>query len=867
LYTRKNSDANGDMPQQQPQHQAAGLLLLLFLLWNLFPEGEYQNQSLALSELASKRLERYQDALEVLNQTRWGDFRPRPDGVEASAAADDGSSYSYVNLTGFREQDGFAWDDLELFREKGLRLSRHAIPPVGGKQLWDTAQGEPVWANASGTLHGDWVRRPGSSPRTYDSYNLSRSVPGMDWVGDRADWARNITGESGRMMLRLEGNRTVQKYDEVAEGSNPLSGGMIRHVRGYATIEDTMGSGLNWEMRLWGLQWPRQGVVLMTTTSEKFEGIFGLPHLAPSADFFQSAQMMLKRKLARVVRRKRRNLYVDQNMPWNSDVDNAMYTAFPSPHCEFVLYGQVHPPLQQDAGVDAEHAEDVIRAIESELQKPLGAPIHSVSKLQMSTVIYSPDCGFFLESKGPPDFPPGDSDHLVGMKTEVHTHQVKTWMLVYALVVFAQVGLLKDQMQESFTPSTMGRVSFWTVSAMVIVDGMTFTAAATWVSSAMATFLPTLALMFASFLSMTIGGSFLAKIHEVQLPERNRRRDQQRQTSSGTSTETTSSAPSAPLTPNPAGALLPAPVTAPRSTRLPPDQGPIIIPSDQDISAEIAAAASAVPRPNMVSNTTTTPPPAPHRPAQTFQAIIGRFILFSLFVSFLAISSVTWYSRPRALLLNACALAYFSLWLPQICRNTLRNCRRALSWRFVLGQSALRLLPFAYFWVKHDNFLYARTDRRAFALLCAWVWLQICLLAAQDVLGPRFGIPAGWAPDAWDYHPVLREDNVEAGGLPIGLVADDAAVARSPTTEKRGSVSGGPGPAGGTRAIDCAICREVLEVPVLSAGEEEGRVANVFARRLYMVTPCRHIFHTACLEGWMRFRLQCPICREELPPI
>ena len=56
-------------------------------------------------------------------------------------------------------------------------------------------------------------------------------------------------------------------------------------------------------------------------------------------------------------------------------------------------------------------------------------------------------------------------------------------------------------------------------------------------------------------------------------------------------------------------------------------------------------------------------------------------------------------------------------------------------------------------------------------------------------------------------------------------------------------------------------------MPVLSAGEEEGRVANVFARRLYMVTPCRHIFHTACLEGWMRFRLQCPICREELPPI
>jgi hypothetical protein len=39
------------------------------------------------------------------------------------------------------------------------------------------------------------------------------------------------------------------------------------------------------------------------------------------------------------------------------------------------------------------------------------------------------------------------------------------------------------------------------------------------------------------------------------------------------------------------------------------------------------------------------------------------------------------------------------------------------------------------------------------------------------------------------------------------------------------------------------------------------------SRRTYMVTPCRHIFHTACLESWMRLRLQCPICRDTIPPV
>jgi hypothetical protein len=199
------------------------------------------------------------------------------------------------------------------------------------------------------------------------------------------------------------------------------------------------------------------------------------------------------------------------------------------------------------------------------------------------------------------------------------------------------------------------------------------------------------------------------------------------------------------------------------------------------------------------------------------------------------------------------------MWTPQIYRNAVRNCRRALAWPFVIGQSILRLLPIAYFWVKRDNFLYATTDLYAFVFLAAWVWVQVVVLAAQQMVGPRFGIPLSWTPDAWDYHPVLREDNIEAGGLPIGLVVPEEQNSHdrvSPTGEKSR-----------VRAIDCAICREVLEVPVVKAGEEESTVASVFARRLYMVTPCRHIFHTACLESWLRFRLQCPICREVLPPI
>ncbi|KOS19185.1 Transmembrane E3 ubiquitin-protein ligase 1 [Escovopsis weberi] len=855
----------------QTQRPAVAILAILLLVWLIFPEGDYQSQSLAFSDLVSQRLARYRYALRQLDQSRWGDFSPLSSGPpsaesQAGAVGDRPAQPKYLNLTGFRAEDGLAWEDLDRFRDKGLQLSRHAVPPVGGRWLWETARGEPLWADADGTLFGQWVRRAGQSNRTFNSYNLSDSVPSMEWVGLRQGWARNLTGDAGRILLRLEGNKTVSQYEQLPANQRPLSGGMIRNVRGAVTIEDTHGSGLSWETRLWGVHWPRQGVILMTTTSEKFEGIFGLPHLAPGPDFFQSSQWLLNQTLSRVLSEKERDVYADQTMPWNSDIENPHYTANPSPHCEYVLYAQIHPPnLQQDLEPlsDGETPSEAIRVIESELEHPLGAPIHAVPELQISTVIYSPDCSFFLESKGPPQFPSYEGTHLVGMKKQVHLHQIKTWILAYGAVMFYQVYLLKNQIKETYTPSTLGRVSFETTSIMVIADGLTFTAAATWVSSAAATFLPTLALMFASFLSMAIGGNLLARIHEVQQPAQARRQADQLGINNNNNNnnrngniDNSSSSSSDPSVPGIAP-ILPAPVTAghrplaslaagpPTPAATITDDAPIALPDPRRSPAASAAAQTL-----------------------TFQSIIGRFILCSLCIAFLAVVSTSWYASLRALFFNLCAAAYLSLWMPQVYRNTMRNCRRALGWQFVAGQSAARLLPVAYFWVKPDNFLYARTDPRAFAALAAWVWLQILLLALQDALGPRFGVPAAWTPDAWDYHPVLRQDSVEAGGLPIGLAA--AAAADDAPDRRRNSSSSddkAPRPDHGLRAIDCAICREILEVPVVRAGEDDVSVASVFARRMYMVTPCRHIFHTACLEGWMRFRLQCPICREELPPL
>jgi hypothetical protein len=159
-----------------------------------------------------------------------------------------------------------------------------------------------------------------------------------------------------------------------------------------------------------------------------------------------------------------------------------------------------------------------------------------------------------------------------------------------------------------------------------------------------------------------------------------------------------------------------------------------------------------------------------------------------------------------------------------------------------------------------------------------WVWLQVLLLVSQEIIGPRwFLLRKDWAPMAYDYHPILREDE-EGATMPIGFSQAAAAAASIPSSpsEERSNPSARRGSLAdkletkekGKRIFDCAICMQDLEVPVVEVGaaKDASLGGGLLARRTYMVTPCRHIFHTACLEGWMKYRLQCPICRETLPP-
>ena len=38
-------------------------------------------------------------------------------------------------------------------------------------------------------------------------------------------------------------------------------------------------------------------------------------------------------------------------------------------------------------------------------------------------------------------------------------------------------------------------------------------------------------------------------------------------------------------------------------------------------------------------------------------------------------------------------------------------------------------------------------------------------------------------------------------------------------------------------------------------------------KKKFMVTPCKHTFHTNCLELWLEMKNECPYCRNKIPPL
>jgi hypothetical protein len=252
------------------------------------------------------------------------------------------------------------------------------------------------------------------------------------------------------------------------------------------------------------------------------------------------------------------------------------------------------------------------------------------------------------------------------------------------------------------------------------------------------------------------------------------------------------------------------------------------------------------------------------------------------------------------------ALLLYSFWVPQIVLNVITETKKPLHKYYVYGMSISRLIAPLYICCMPNNFLKeVYPDSRSEPLLCElmvlWVGIQTAVLMGQGKYGARFMIPARCLPPKFDYSRPLPAsmlppgstldkprheliDESHRGSSPTHREKDDVDEATAaadplpsaarirhttaPTTRNR--IRNSRRPNGATTSmttetirqdaaaadpqhtLDCSICYELID-----------------ARnpRAYMLAPCNHLFHRDCLIQWMDVKMECPICRTNLPAL
>lgn len=207
---------------------------------------------------------------------------------------------------------------------------------------------------------------------------------------------------------------------------------------------------------------------------------------------------------------------------------------------------------------------------------------------------------------------------------------------------------------------------------------------------------------------------------------------------------------------------------------------------------------------------------------------------------------------------------------------------------YMYGMSLSRTIAPVYVFAVQNNFLKEvnpdfPTEPKMCQLLLLWIAIQTAILYAQSKYGTRFMIPQRFLPPKFDYsrpippsllpRPASNSSNGSPSEIELGPLLNGDSPTSPPRERSNGVTRNRRG--GGNRArlgsnadgtggttmsedttdtptLDCVICYNEIDV-----NDRKG----------YMLAPCDHIFHRRCLEQWMDVKMECPICRCNLPSI
>lgn len=298
-------------PEMEVRRDPRSFVFFIILLL-LINSPEPQQPTYNARELFHELIDREYSQLDVLNRTRYGDFNAKKD--------------RWLNITGLRDEDGFAWELLGPVKQRAREQADRTLGERWKNALDGTLEGEdadiPVYKNLSGYVQGEWRRSPLSRIRHPSDMGNSSAMPN-DPFGHSVGYDRNLTGTGGHVRLHI-----TESEDKMRRDKNKT----ISEISAKVVIGDKDSFGGNWwEFIAHGVHYLKSGTVVLTTTSDRYAGIFALPHFQVSQHLYSTSQEFLNGTIHDTILRQQHRTFPIWN-PWTSSADGANDGMFQGHH-------------------------------------------------------------------------------------------------------------------------------------------------------------------------------------------------------------------------------------------------------------------------------------------------------------------------------------------------------------------------------------------------------------------------------------------------------------------------------------------------------------------------------------------------------
>lgn len=204
-------------------------------------------------------------------------------------------------------------------------------------------------------------------------------------------------------------------------------------------------------------------------------------------------------------------------------------------------------------------------------------------------------------------------------------------------------------------------------------------------------------------------------------------------------------------------------------------------------------------------------------------------------------------------------------WIPQILYNYFHRVHVSFPIAFIVSLSFNKVAMPLYFRVYESNILRFSPIPGMLSLLFFILLMQIAVLYCQIVFGSRFFCPNLIAGKNLNLYKSL-EDVLKLGEE---LNKNDCIICINPlipTEEKRDTEIGQSEDESAEKSVvplqKTSIIRLIKKKMKLKLFEfHQSRIGR---NNPFIITTCNHVFHSKCLNEWLKHKQECPTCRSEL---